>query len=126
MSSKGMNLDISELNLGTPAYQPNDAFFQVIMHNLLLIDNCLAGLEGYDKLSFPLLVDSLIRKCGPTLRPALESRKKELVKECVKPTMSMQEKEVAMHDVNMGIYGETVDKLYKYLNLEQKMGVMHV
>lgn len=122
-SAQGGTINISDLNLGIPEYDCNTSFFNVIMANIRLVDMCLAGAEGYDKVSFPLLVDSLIAKCGP-MREELKKTKKELIKELDKEKMTKDDRNQRLIEINMEVYGQTVTYLYKYLNFEQRIGVM--
>jgi hypothetical protein len=116
-------VSISDLNLGIPEYDCNTSFFNVIMANIRLVDMCLAGAEGYDKVSFPLLVDALIAKCGPR-REELSKQKKNMVDALEEQRLTKDQKNQQLTDINMEIYGETVTYLYKYLNFEQRVGVM--
>lgn len=116
--------DVTEFNLGVPEYDCNTAFFNVIMRNLVLIDTSIAGLEGYSALNVPILIDSLIAKTGKEKRPMLMEKKKELVQKHLEGITSKDDKDAAILDANIEALGFVVDHLFKYLNLETKLGVM--
>lgn len=118
--------DTTDFNLGVADYDVNSMFFQVIMRNLVLIDTSIAGLEGYSALNVPLLVDSLIAKTGKEKRPELVKQKKELISTALDNVKDKDKdtKDAAILDANIEMLGFVVDHLFKYLNLETKLGVM--
>ena len=118
--------DVTDFNLGVPEYDCNTMFFNAIMRNIMLIDNSIAGLEGYDVVSVPLLVDSLISKTGKEKRPELQKKKKEIIASYLKEVEGKDKtaKDAAKIDGNIEALGYVIDHLFKYLNLETKLGVM--
>jgi hypothetical protein len=116
--------DVTEFNLGVPEYDCNTMFFNVIMRNLMLIDSAIAGLEGYNALNVPILIDSLISKTGKEKRPELMKKKKEIVAVYTEGKTTKEDRNAAILEANIEVLGYVVDHLFKYLNLETKLGVM--
>lgn len=118
--------DVTEFNLGVSEYGVNDLFFQAIIRNIMLIDMSIAGLDGYNAVNVPMLVDSLIAKTGRENRQAIRERKKEIVKSHLEgiDVRDKDAKDQAIFEANMDALGYVIDHYYRYLNFETKHGVM--
>jgi len=115
----------NSVEFNAPRYEPNLSFFGAVMNNITLIDNSLAGFEGYSEPNIPLLVDALIAKVlNEDKFEELTQYKKDTIKEYTDGIKDNIEKNQKILSANIAVYAKCVKYFAQYLTFETRLAVM--
>lgn len=113
------------VEFNAPRYEPNLSFFGSVMNNINLIDNSLAGFEGYNEPNIPVLVDALIAKVlNEDKFEELTQYKKDTLKEYTDGITDSAEKNQKILNANIAVYAKCVKHFAKYLTFETRLAVI--